>query len=33
LEEWPDDRPVFEKLMDGLPWRERPVRHRTRFIY
>jgi hypothetical protein len=33
FEEWPDDRPAFEKLMDQLPWRERPVRHRTRFIY
>jgi hypothetical protein len=29
-DEWPDDRGVFEKLMDQLPWRDRPVMHRPR---
>jgi hypothetical protein len=29
--EMPDDRGVFERLMDLLPWRERPVRPRPRF--
>jgi hypothetical protein len=31
-DEWPDDRGVFEKLMDQLPWRERPVLRRPRYI-
>jgi hypothetical protein len=29
-DEWPDDRGVFEKLMDQLPWRERPIVRRPR---
>jgi len=32
-DEWPDDRGVFEKLMDQLPWRERPDRFRPRAIF
>jgi len=24
-DEWPDDRGVLEKLVDQLPWRERPI--------
>ncbi len=30
-DEWPDDRSVFEKLMDQLPWREKTFPHRPRF--
>jgi hypothetical protein len=32
-DEWPDDRTLLEKVMDQLPWRERPVRQRPRPIY
>ena len=31
-DEWPDSRGVFEKLMDQLPWRERPVIRRSRLL-
>jgi hypothetical protein len=32
-DEWPDDRTVYEKLLDQLPWRERPVLRRPREVF
>jgi hypothetical protein len=26
---WPDDRTVLEKLLDRMPWREKPARFRS----
>jgi hypothetical protein len=31
--DWPDERTVWEKFLDRLPWRERPRRPRPEILY